>query len=281
MAVPITPQRAREALADLVHGSPQPFPLDEAALLLAVDAYPELDFDACRRGLDDLAAQVNELAGPDPGPMERVAALRRGIFEAGGFQGDRDHYYDAQNSYLNRVLQRRRGIPITLSIVVMAVGSRLRWPLSGVNFPYHFLVTTPNGAAPLAIDPFAGGLVVAEQELRHRWRQAELPETPLRQMLAAAEPRRIILRVLNNLKVIHTGRQEYELAVEPVEKMMLLEPEEPGHLRDLGYLLTRGKHHAEAIQQFRRYLDQSPEAKDRQFIERLLMQLERQAARWN
>ena len=135
----MTARQARTRLLELFRRPPEPFPLDEAALLLAVAEFPDLDLALYLRRIDQLAAQVARYAPAGDEPVARIAALRRGLFEDGGFHGNREAFYDPRNSYLNLVLDRRRGIPITLAILAISVARRLGWPLYGVEFPGHYL----------------------------------------------------------------------------------------------------------------------------------------------
>lgn len=274
----VSPAQARRLLGELVRRDPSPFPWDEAALYLAVDAYPHLDAADCLRQIDSLAERVRERH--DAG-ASRVAALQCALGQDAGFQGDRDSYYDPQNSYLNRVLERRRGLPITLAILTIAIGNRLGWQLAPVNFPYHFLVTLSGDGEPIPMDPFNGWQVMIREELEAAWRQAELEPRPFGEMLTPAPPLRVLLRVLNNLKMIHTTRRQFAAAILAVEKMMLLQPEEPAHLRDLGYLYTEAQEAGRALKHLEGYLGAAPDAKDHAAVQRLVRQLNQQVAAWN
>jgi regulator of sirC expression with transglutaminase-like and TPR domain len=137
-----------ERFAELVGRRPESaVPLDEAALLIAAHAHADLDVDAQLGRLDELAAAVE---APN---LDALCAL---LFEREGFVGNREAYYDVENSYLDAVLERRRGIPITLSVVAMEVGRRIGVGLVGIGMPGHFLTRTAD-APYLYVDAFDGG----------------------------------------------------------------------------------------------------------------------------
>lgn len=186
------------------------FPLDRAALLLAADAYPGLDPAPYEARLDAYAGRVeNALGASEADPRVRLGALRKVLFEEEGFHGNREEYYDPRNSYLNWVLDRKLGIPISLAAVMLGVSRRLEWPLWAVNFPAHVLVRYEGAGEALAVDPFHGGLILGREELEERWRFATGTDAPHPEaMLRPAESRQVVARMLNNLRVIHHARGE-------------------------------------------------------------------------
>lgn len=279
----MTPAIAREELVRLLcdHGlvpargqpypvaergrSPDPapsFPIDRAALLLAVDVYPGLDPACSERRLDGHAARVAGALSPRAEPLDRIAALRRVLYEEEGFHGNREHYYDVRNSYLNEVLDRKLGIPISLATVLLGVSRRLGWPLRGVNFPGHFLVSYAGSEEPLALDPF-DGLILGAEELEQRWRFAtgyESPDFPV--LLVPASWYAMLVRMLNNILNIHLHEGDLDGAALAVEKMRLIQPEEPQHERNLGILLLRTGQIGRGRRCIERYLERAPHAPD-------------------
>lgn len=141
---------ATARFAEVVAGREAALPLDELAFLIAAHAHPALDLDAELARLDELAARVN-----DP----TLDGLRRLLFRDLGFAGNEDDYYDPRNSYLDDVLDRRIGIPISLAVLMLEVGRRVGVPLSGVSMPGHFLVRDKVDPE-VFVDPFARGLVL-------------------------------------------------------------------------------------------------------------------------
>jgi regulator of sirC expression with transglutaminase-like and TPR domain len=184
-----------ERFADLVAtGS---FPLDEAALLIAAHADRSCDIDANLARLDELATSV---------PAPELEALTRTLFGDWGFVGDQVDYYDPRNSYLHEVLARRRGIPISLSVVLIEVGRRAGVPLAGVSTPAHFMTCTTAGPRRW-VDAFAGGRILARAELDEQFSRLA-PGVDLDPYLDPVGPASIVARMLNNLVVIQRQRND-------------------------------------------------------------------------
>src|SRR5437879_3420062 len=141
--------------------------LARAALAIARIAYPDLDPAPSLRQLDDLAAAVRPRLYPQASPEAAVTELAGYLFGECGFRGNQEEYYDPRNSYLNDVLERRTGIPITLSVVLIETGARLGLGIEGVGFPGHFLVRV--AGRPLLLDPFFGGPPIGERALPTRY----------------------------------------------------------------------------------------------------------------
>jgi regulator of sirC expression with transglutaminase-like and TPR domain len=202
--------------AALVRGPEDRLPLDEAALLSAAHAYPGLDVDAELGALDDLAAGIAE---------PTLDGWRRHLFVDLGFSGNVGHYYDPANSFLNQVVRRRLGLPISLSVLGMEVGRRVGLRLEGVGMPGHFLLRhMPAGAAEVYVDPFDEGRVFGRAGCLERFRAVNGDDTPFRAaFLEPVGPLAILSRMLNNLMSIYseTGRTE---AVEWVLRLRVALP---------------------------------------------------------
>jgi regulator of sirC expression with transglutaminase-like and TPR domain len=178
---------------EVVHGPEAALPLDEAALLIAAHAHTGLDVAAQLGKLDDLAAQVGE---------PTLDGLRRLLFRDLGFGGNQTDYYDARNSYLDDVLERRTGIPITLAVVMLEVGRRLSVPLSGVSMPGHFLVRDKVDP-DVFVDPFARGLLLDETGCRIRFHGVHGPAAIFDESFLQPVGRvAIVARMLANLEGI-------------------------------------------------------------------------------
>ncbi|GMU23451.1 MAG: hypothetical protein AMXMBFR13_35290 [Phycisphaerae bacterium] len=199
--------------------------LASAALLFCRDTYGELQPAAYLARLDRLADRVERLSGRTP--RERLEALRTVIHAEEEFHGNSDDYYDPRNSYLNEVLDRRRGIPISLAVVWLDVARRLGWPLVGVNFPGHFLVRYESPCEPLHVDPFGGGQVLRCAQLRERLPPAlaRLPHVPA-ECLATAGTKAILMRMLNNLVGIYLQRCEWGALESVMARQAALCPED-------------------------------------------------------
>jgi regulator of sirC expression with transglutaminase-like and TPR domain len=275
------PEEARARLAGLLAAPGRRVPLAEAALLLAVDEYPGLEPTNYLDQLDDLARTVAERAAGRDEAVARIASLRQVVFEETGFLGNRDAYEDPRNSYLNQVLDRRLGIPITLSLVVVEIGRRLGWPLFGVNFPLHFLVRYGTEPPYYALDPFHGGLILAEEEVAERWQAAtHCPAPPLREILPAAADRTVLARLLNNLKLGYSRARDFRRAARVTEQQLLLEPNHAIHYRDLGYLHLLSRRVESGVTALQRYLRMRPGAPDRDAVLDTIQQASESGIRW-
>ncbi|HEX3542670.1 MAG TPA: transglutaminase-like domain-containing protein [Acidimicrobiales bacterium] len=190
---------ATDAFMALVQGPENALALDHAALLVAAHASPDLDVSAQLDRMDELAARC-----PEP-TLDGIRAL---LFHDMGFAGDFDDYSDPRNSFLDQVLDRRRGIPISLSVLMMEVGRRVGVPLEGVGMPGHFLVRHA-GTPGVVIDPFHGGRLLDANQCAELFstlfgEAGTLPPS----MLEAARPRAILARMLANLKNSYANRRD-------------------------------------------------------------------------
>jgi len=225
----------------------------EAALLLA-EADPPPDAAACRRELDALAQSAAARLRQDGSVRARVAALGQALFDDAGFRGNQEDYYDERNSFLHEVLRRRTGIPITLALVLIEVGRRLGLALEGVNFPGHFLLRHRSAEGDVLLDPFSGQ-VLSEADCAELLRNLAGPQAELTPGLLRAAPSRAILRrMLTNLKGIYLQRHAWPQALDCVERLLLLVPDEPDELRDRGLLHHRLERHDRAVADLERYL---------------------------
>jgi len=267
---PICP-RAR--FAEIVSRPEAEIDLAEAALWLSAEERPGLDVDRWLAALDGLAAAARRrLAGIADGPGADLARLERLcdlLFVELGFGGDREDYYDPANSFLDRVLERRRGIPITLAVVLLEIGRRAGVPLVGVGFPCHFLVRCARHPQVL-LDPFEGTLLTADdcRRLLARVCGGHIPFHP--RLLAPVGPRAILHRMLNNLRALYLARGDEARTLAALDRMLLLAPDDAVHLRERGLLrLGRGEV-AAAVDDLARYVAVEPEAPDRAAVQELL-----------
>jgi regulator of sirC expression with transglutaminase-like and TPR domain len=271
----------RRLQAMLVPGGP-PLDLVEAALLLAADDHPGLDPEPYLDQVADLTQLVAERNAGSEDPVYRLASLRRVVFEDAGFHGNREEFEDPRNSYLHEVIDRHLGIPVSLSILLLGIGQRLGWPLAGVNFPLHFLVRYGEAPPLYAVDAFYGGLILGEEELAERWSRAmRAPAPSVEEMLRPASPHAILARLLNNLKSVYARRQDYPRAIRIAEKMVLVDPEQPHHHRDLGYLYAFAKQVEPAVAELHRYLRLAPRAPDRDRVLRAIQEFSASGLRWD
>jgi regulator of sirC expression with transglutaminase-like and TPR domain len=246
------------------------FDLAEAALLMAVDEYPGLDVAAYLARLDAFSDSVCHRVSAAASVQARLTALNEVLFTEERFTGNTDEYYDPRNSFLNEVLDRRLGIPITLSIVYLAVGRRAGLALDGISFPGHFLVKLPIDDGVIVLDPYSSGVSLSEDELigllQRVAGQVERTPMSLVQLLATAGKRDILARMLRNLKAIYVRQNDWPKALSAVQRIMLVS-EAVEELRDRGLIYQRLECFRAAVNDYERYLTQLPSADDAQDIQ--------------
>ncbi|HEY2336975.1 MAG TPA: tetratricopeptide repeat protein [Burkholderiales bacterium] len=264
--------------------------LARACLLIAQDAYPELDVDRYLGDIERLAIRLRARLPQSAQPDELVVALNQFLYGDLGFWGNTDDYYDPRNSYLNEVIDRRTGIPITLGILYIELGRRVGLPLHGVSFPGHFLVRLVLRGGTLVLDPFSGGAPQGEDELRrrlervipdHARRGVPLAELPIDQFLEPASKRQILSRLLRNLKGIYREADKPERMLEVLNRMLLVSPEASAELRDRGYLYRRLECWRPALKDLTDYLEREPDAPDLDDVRAELLDLSARCARLN
>ena len=244
-----------------------------AGFLIAAMEYPELDLDHQFGQLDSLAEEVAGRLDTSRDPLFCVNTLSEYLFDELGFQGNLDDYYDPRNSFLNEVLQRRLGIPITLSLVCIEVGKRLDIPLLGVSMPGHFLLRH-QGEEDLYIDPFNKGILLSEEECAQRLQQvtqANVPWDP--RFLAPVSNREFVARILRNLKNIYLERQDHDHAIMTIDRLIVLQPDVTLERRDRGIVRYNLGRHEESLEDLTIYLDSDPEGGNVADVERLVRRL--------
>ena len=268
---------ARERFAQLVSGPEEELDLAEAALLIAQEEHPELDVAAYLRRLDGLAAAVRARLPAAPEPTDIIHSLNIQLFGEEGLAGNESEYYDPRNSFLNEVLDRKRGIPITLSVIYLEVGRRLGLPLAGVGFPGHFLVKYSGADGELVLDPFAGGVTLSREELAQKLRRMYGDANPflaqIPQLLAPASKKEILLRMLHNLKGIYLQQNDFTRALAAIDRILLVTPDLAMEVRDRGAVHQRLGHLQAALQDFRRYLQMVPNAEDAETVRTLISRM--------
>jgi regulator of sirC expression with transglutaminase-like and TPR domain len=199
-------REAREAFANFCAICDGTASLEAGCWLLARTRYPELDKEAYQTRLDEMARELRERLTGRETPRATIEVCNRHLYQTLGFRGNRADYYDPDNTYLNRVLDRRLGIPISLGTLYLVLARRLRLPLYGVNMPGHFLLTWHSRAAQFFVDPFNEGRLISEADCRDYCEQMGWEFRP--QMLAVASVRRILLRMCHNLRTIYAASDE-------------------------------------------------------------------------
>jgi regulator of sirC expression with transglutaminase-like and TPR domain len=250
-------------------------PLLPTALLIASDEYPQLDAARYDRMLQAHADHLQTEVGAISEWPLKVAAINHHLFNELGYSGNHDEYYDPRNSYLNEVVARRLGNPISLALVQIEVSRRLGLPLEGISFPGHFLVRLPVEEGVLIMDPFNGGRPLSVDELRERARSNLGGETPddqvLAQILDPAPNRAILVRMLRNLHGVYVEREQWDRAARSVDRVLKLAPQQADAVRDRGLAYLQLEHLAGARTDLAHYLKMEPAASDAAAIrERLI-----------
>ena len=272
----------RERLVARLRDLEEPGALAEAALLIAAEEYPALDVAAWLARLDALGARARERVPPRGDADQTAAALTRLLVEDYGLRGNDADYYDPRNSFLNEVLERRLGIPLTLSLVYMDVGARAGVAVRGVGLPGHFVVRLERGETVRLLDPYTGGRPLDEADCRRlveRLGGGRLRFEPAH--LRAVSARAILIRMLANLKGVYTALGDWRRARGAVDRILLLAPEAVGELRDRGLLSARLGEPVAAIGDWEAYLRRVPDAKDAATVRRHLRALRQAQAALN
>jgi regulator of sirC expression with transglutaminase-like and TPR domain len=246
---------ARQLFAREARQPERDLDLARAALLIAKEQYPGLAIEQYLARLDQLAEEVKDRLADETAPLVVLEELTRTLYQRNGFRGNGEAFDDPRNSFLNDVLDRRLGIPLTLGIVLLEVGWRLRLPLEGVNFPHHFLVRFHGDAMDLLIDPFDGGRARYEDEAQELLDRVYHGKVRLQEsFLRRAGKREILVRMLNNLKGVYVKAHDDVRALGVVERLLILRPDGADEHRARAALLARLGQRQEAIEQLRRWI---------------------------
>jgi regulator of sirC expression with transglutaminase-like and TPR domain len=259
--------------------------LAEGALLIAAEEYRNLDVDGYLRRVDEMGATLRRRLRSDISTTEALLALNRYVFEELGFSGNADDYYDARNSYLNDVIDRKLGIPITLAVIYIEIGRRIGLPLQGVSFPSHFLVKCVLREGAIILDPYARGASLGLEDLQQRMqalvKDVELDQIVMNTVLTPASPRDIFARILRNLRAIHLSKGDRLRALGASSRIITLTPGAAEEYRDRAQLYLELECFRAALEDFRSYLRLKPDAPDSETVTRHIAELEPVAARLN
>jgi regulator of sirC expression with transglutaminase-like and TPR domain len=257
----------RDQFAQLVNMPEDQIDLVDAALLIARTAYPDMKRSHYTGLLDAWGRQLRKQTGPDASTGDILRELNRIMFEQEGFKGDSDNYYDPQNSFLNRVLERKKGIPITLALVYSEVARLAGFSVYGIALPGHFIVGLFHETGTLYIDPFNQGEVLAESECRKMIEVRYGPEAASdASWRNPANKKKIIKRMLRNLKAIflHSGRDMQIL--EMIQWILAVDPDAPSELKERGLLYEAMGNYAAAVLDLEHFLEVAPTSEDEQII---------------
>ena len=271
-----------QAFGELFSREDSRIDLARACLMVAQDPYPDLDIDRYLGEIERMALALRGRISQGCAVEERVVALNDFLFGDLGYHGNAEAYYDPRNSYLNEVIDRRTGIPITLSVLYMEVGKRAGLPLQGVSFPGHFLVRVRVRGGTLVLDPFQNGAPQSMDELRERLRRVvRESDRPLEQFLEPATNRQIVARVLRNLKVIYREQDRPAELLAVLNRILVVAPDATAELRDRGYAYQKLDCYRAALKDLSDYAEREPRAPDAEEVRVRMAELQRLCARLN
>ena len=255
--------------------------LARAALAIARWEYPRLDTDAYLERLDGLARAVDG-ARRSTDDLGRLHRLREYLFVQQGFVGNRDDYYDPRNSFLNDVLDRHQGIPITLSLVLMEVGKRLGLHIEGIGLPGHFIAGARLGDSQILLDPFNGGALVTPEECEELVGSVlGRPVTLQPEHYAPVTGRQLISRMLANLKSAYWRREQWDRVVGAIDRLLVLDPKAAGEWRDRGIAWSNLGEVQRGLGDWERYLTEFPDAQDHETVRGHLRRARQKLAQLN
>ncbi len=251
--------------------------LGRAALTIALPDYPDLDIPACLAQIDELAVAVTQRCGAVADVYRSLAALNYILFTERRFRGNRDDYFDPKNSFLNEVLARKTGIPISLSVLYIEVAQRIGLKLSGVGFPGHFLVKYAESREEIVIDPFAGGEVRSREDLAGMIRQLYGDKVSFHaEFLEPVTKKQILQRMLANLKAIYRKKNDLVKSLTVLDRLIILDPTAKDDIRERGGLYLRLECFTQARADFEAYLRLAPDADDAASIREQIISLANQ-----
>jgi len=278
------PSAVAARFRELIELPDEDIDLAEAALLIAKNADEDVEVARYLERIDLLAKQLSARLPQPSSDTDRIFSLNRFLFEEQGFGPNREDYYDLRNSFLNQVLERRVGIPISLSILYIEVGRRIGLRLQGVSFPGHFLVKCKLDEGTVVLDPYCGGMSLSLHDLQQRLREArggEVSRAIVAGMLVSANKKEILARMLRNLKAIYLDKQDHAHALSVMEWIVALAPADPSQVRDRGLMYLQLECFRAALEDLQHYLALAPGADDVDEIRLRVVELRHTTARLN
>lgn len=241
-------------------------PLFEAALSIAQDADPDLNLVAFQAEIDTLAEKLRQRLPDDASDMQKLRMLNHYYYNELGFSGNVNDYYHPDNSYLHRVLETRRGIPISLAVLYMELAQQIRLNVHGISFPGHFLMKLSVQSGDIILDPF-NGASLSREELEERIEpyilEQDFPDDfQLTAYLATASARDILVRMLHNLKVLFMQQKNWQHLLDTQQRLLILLPKDMAEVRDRGIAYAHLECPQAALEDLEAYLEQRPYAMD-------------------
>ncbi|MDH5734659.1 MAG: transglutaminase-like domain-containing protein [Gammaproteobacteria bacterium] len=250
--------------------------LAEGALLVARLEYPELKIQSQLQRITELAEEIRSHLSEEASAAEILTAINKVLFLEKGFEGNSEHFYDPRNSFLNDVLDRKLGIPISLSILYIELGHQLGLPLSGVSLPGHFLVKLELNDAAIVLDPYFGGISLNEDDIEERLQEFygnKLKRQHFSGLLATTPNRDIIMRILRNLRNIYMQNQDWGKALGIANIMINQDSDKLDSIKARAFIYDALECSRPALEGYQEYLHISPEAEDIQVIRNRIIEL--------
>jgi regulator of sirC expression with transglutaminase-like and TPR domain len=271
---------ALQAFAESLQAPDAEIDLGLTALLIAQVEHPGLKVEAYLEALDELALRSGARRAGDA--LRRLHRLREFLFEEERFQGNTEEYFDPRNSCLNDVLERRLGIPITLSLVLMEIGRRVGLRIDGIGLPGHFVVSATIAGDRMLLDPFHGGAMLTHESAaevvgRALGRRVTLQE----EHFAPVTKRQFLIRMLTNLKAIYCKREAWTKALEVIDRLLVIDPSAIGDVRDRGTVLVHLGQCRQGIAHWERYLTACPHSSDSEAVRQRLRRVRQALASLN
>jgi regulator of sirC expression with transglutaminase-like and TPR domain len=249
--------------------------LAKAALSYAKVEYPDLKIDKYLTVLDEMSFEVQSQLPVELYPLKIIQTINQYLFEQLNFQGNTRDYYNSDNSFLNKVIDRQTGIPITLSVIYLEIAKRIEFPMVGIGMPGHFLIRPDFEDAGIFVDVFNQGEILFKQDCQDIIDRVYQQEVPLEaKFFEPIDNRQILARMLTNLKYIYLNDGDFYKAIEYISGILLLFPDNPYELRDRGLLYYELNYWQQAAKDLKSYLAIFPNADDALTIEIILKKIE-------
>lgn len=267
---------ARQRFYQEVHKPDSEIDLARAALYIAQEECHDLDVDYAIATLDQIADKVRSQLPAEFYPLKIIRLLNTVLFEDLGFAGNTNDYYNPRNSFLHEVLERRQGIPLSLSVVYLEVAKRIGFPMAGVGMPGHFLVRPILADMGIFVDPFNQGEIMFPEDCQDLLQRIYGESARLHpEHLAIITSRRVLARMLANLKAIYLHHQDIPRSLSAIDRILLLFPKAVQELRDRGLIYYQLGRLSESRRDLELYLFEKPDAADAFEIQQVLKQIDR------
>jgi regulator of sirC expression with transglutaminase-like and TPR domain len=257
-------------------------PLTEAAIAVAQHAYPDLDVQGVLDQIDQWGNRLKQRITSDTPPIQRLQLLKHFFYNELGFGPNPNDFYAPENSYLHQIIESRRGIPISLAILMMELGQQISLNIRGVSFPNHFMMRISLQQGEIIMDPLNGDSLSKNQlqemldpYLDAKGYRGEL-SLPLNIFLRASSSREILSRFMRNLKMIYSEDERWERLLGIQERLVILLPDSTEEIRDRGLIFAQLEYVRPAIADLHRYLSEMPGAEDAADIREHIATLESQ-----